>query len=286
MYNHENEPKPVPDDAQSHAAMDTSNNPEFFSYYEEQSSRPYVVERCRYLKDVLLSFYALQSNTHSVGKLNVLDVGCGAGTQSILWAEAGHAVYGVDVSAQLIEVARERMAKAGVAVEFKVGTATALPLPSAEMDICLMPELLEHVPDWKKTLEECARVLKPGGMLYVSTVNALCPLQEEFTLPLYSWYPGFVKRFCEKKSVTTHRHWVNYATYPAVNWFTTPSLSKELERMGFRCYDRFDIMNLTNKPSWLVFVIRHFILPFRLFRYFAYVLNKSTLIVAIKEHGG
>lgn len=265
------------------APVDVSNHPEFLSYYEEQSKRPHVAEQCRRLKDVLLRFYALHAGTAIPSSLNVIDVGCGAGTQSIVWAEAGHKVHGVDVSERLIGVAKERMEQAKVAVEFSVGVATSLPLPDAVMDVCLLPELLEHVPDWRKTLEECARVLKPGGMLYLSTTNALCPLQNEFLLPLYSWYPGFVKRICEEKARTTHRAWVNYATYPAINWFSHPGLGKVLGGMGFQCHDRFDIMDLSKKPKWLAWLMRNVVLKQRLFRHLAYLFTVATVIVAIKS---
>jgi 2-polyprenyl-3-methyl-5-hydroxy-6-metoxy-1,4-benzoquinol methylase len=55
------------------------------------------------------------------------------------------------------------------------------------MDVCLLPELLEHVADWQSCLNEAARVLRPGGLLYLSTTNVLCPRQQEFNLPLYSF---------------------------------------------------------------------------------------------------
>ena len=83
----------------------------------------------------------------------------------------------------------------------------------------MLPELLEHVADWQSVISEADRVLKPDGVLYLSTTNVLCPKQMEFELPLYSWYPGFVKRKVERLSVTSHPHLANHAKYPAVNWF-------------------------------------------------------------------
>ena len=152
--------------------------------------------------------------------LRVADIGCGAGTQSLLWAELGHSVFGLDVNAPLVEVAQRRAAERGLPVDFRVGTATALPLEDSSVDVCLLPELLEHVPDWEACLREAARSLDVGGLLYVSTTNVLCPVQSEFNLPLYSWYPSFVKRRYERLAVTTRPAIANYAKYPAVNWFT------------------------------------------------------------------
>jgi 2-polyprenyl-6-hydroxyphenyl methylase/3-demethylubiquinone-9 3-methyltransferase len=270
---------------QESPAVDSSNHPAFTTYYEEQSQKKDVIERFKHLKNVLFTFYTAHSPNPPAGILNIVDIGCGAGTQAIIWAEDGHHVTGVDVSEKLIEVGKERMAAAGVEVDFKVGTSSHLPLPDSHADICLLPELLEHVPDWLETLQECARILKPGGMVYLSTSNALCPLQGEYSLLLYSWYPGFVKRICERKAVTTHRHWVNYATYPAVNWFTNPGLSAVLSKLGFTCYDRFDIMDLSGKPIWVGWIINNMILRFRIIRFLSYLASTSTVVLAVKKGG-
>ena len=84
-------------------------------------------------------------------------------------------------------------------------------------------------------ISEADRVLKPDGVLYLSTTNVLCPKQMEFELPLYSWYPGFVKRKVERLSVTSHPHLANHAKYPAVNWFLYGGLTHHLEAMGYKC---------------------------------------------------
>ena len=51
-------------------------------------------------------------------------------------------------------------------------------------------------------------------------------------MPLYSWYPAFIKKWCEHKAVTTHPEWANHARYPAVNWFTYYELRDWLAMRG------------------------------------------------------
>lgn len=132
-------------------------------------------------------------------------------------------------------------------MEFINCSATATPIPTESLDICVIPELLEHVVEWRECLDEAGRIVRPGGLLYLSTTNALCPVQEEFTLPLYSWYPGFLKRRYERLAVTTRPELANYAKYPAVNWFTFYSLRKELVARGFsRFLDRLDMIEILN----------------------------------------
>ena len=193
----------------------------------------------------------------------------------------GHSVTGLDVNAPLVEVARRRAVERGLSVDFRVGTATALPLEDSSVDVCLMPELLEHVADWESCLREAARSLAVGGLLYVSTTNALCPIQSEFNLPLYSWYPGFVKRRYERLAVTTRPAIANYAKYPAVNWFTFYDLRDYLAPLGFYCLDRFDMINLDHvrAPLRMLVNIARSIGPAR---FFGHVLTPGTALFAIK----
>jgi 2-polyprenyl-6-hydroxyphenyl methylase/3-demethylubiquinone-9 3-methyltransferase len=137
------------------------------------------------------------------GPLTVADIGCGAGTLSMLWAEHGHRVFGIDINAQLIKLATERSRESDIKIDFQLGTATDLPWSDESMDVCLVPELLEHVQDWERCLDEFARVIKPGGVLFLTTTNKLCPRQQEFNLLMYSWYPAFIKRYFEKLAVST-----------------------------------------------------------------------------------
>ena len=214
--------------------------------------------------------------------LSVLDVGCGAGTQCFVYAELGHRVSGIDINQPLIEIAQKRAAATGSAGAFRVGSATALPFEDASFDVCLLNELLEHIPQWQACLDEATRVLKPGGILYVSTTNVICPVQQEFELPFYSWYPGFVKRRCETLARTSKPEWANYATYPAVNWFSYWRLKRYLGARGMTCLDRFDLMDAAHLPGPIkpaLFLVRKIALA----RMLAYVLVSGSIVYGIKQ---
>jgi SAM-dependent methyltransferase len=191
-------------------------------------------------------------------------------------------VSGLDVNEQLIELARERTAALDPVPNFVVGSATSLPWPNRSMDVCLLPELLEHVVDWQTVVHEAARVLKPGGFLYLSTTNKLCPIQDEFNIPGYSWYPGFLKYRYERLAVTSRPELVNHAKYPAVHWFTYFGLRGYLVPLGFRCMDRFDVMDRHGKGlrSRVVHIVICNIPPFR---FLAHVATPYTALVACKE---
>lgn len=271
---------------QSHresASFDHGSDPNFLAYYEEASLSEATLQRFRTIRDKSLALLATRGRNSE--HLRVADIGCGAGTQSLLWAELGHSVLGLDVNGPLVEVARQRAEQRGAQIDFRVGTATALPLRDSSIDVCLLPELLEHVADWESCLREAGRVVDTGGLLYLSTTNSLCPIQSEFNLPLYSWYPGFAKRHCERLAVTTRPSLANYAKYPAVNWFTFYGLRDYLAPLGFDCLDRFDMIDMRHLRAPLRSVVRaaRAMAPARLV---GHMLTPGTAIFAIKTKPG
>jgi 2-polyprenyl-3-methyl-5-hydroxy-6-metoxy-1,4-benzoquinol methylase len=260
-------------------AWDHATHPEFYEYYASQSQSDATLQRFRGTQSAVLR---VASGTGMGAQLEVADIGCGAGTQARLWAERGHRVFGLDVNEPLIELARKRTREAGLDIQFDVGSATALPWTDQSMDVCLLPDLLEHVADWQSCLTEAARILRPGGLLYLSTTNVLCPKQQEFNLPLYSWYPAPLKRYCERLAVTTHPEFVNHAKYPAVHWFSFYGLRDFLKPLGFpRCLDRFDLIDVTGKGPRARAAVR-FARAVPLLRFLGHVATPSTYLVAVK----
>jgi ubiquinone/menaquinone biosynthesis C-methylase UbiE len=215
--------------------VDTSSRDEFVAYYEQASLSAQTLQRYAQIQDLILRTMP----SISTANVDVVDIGCGAGTQAMMWAERGCRVRGLDVNERLISLARTRSAERRLDINYVTGTATDLPWADASSDVCILPELLEHVANWQRCLSEGSRILRPGGVMYLSTTNRLCPIQQEFNLPMYSWYPSALKRHCEKLAVTTRPELANHATYPAVNWFSYGDLSAHLAAMGFDCLDRF-----------------------------------------------
>ena len=258
---------------------DHSSHPDFYEYYAAESQSESTVRRFQGIQATVLRVAA---QTGMKSRLDVADIGCGAGTQCRLWAERGHRVHGVDVNEPLIRLAEKRALEHGLSIKFEVGSATALPWDDQTMDVCLVPELLEHVTDWESCLNEAARVLRSGGLLYLSTTNVLCPKQQEFSLPLYSWYPGPLKRYCERLAVTTHPALANYAKYPAVHWFSFYGLRDYLKPLGFDCLDRFDLIDPAGQGTVARTVIRA-LCAVPLLRFLGHLATPSTYLVAVKD---
>lgn len=264
-------------------SWDHTTHPDFYEYYANESLSETTVQRFRGIQAAVLR---VAEQTGMSAQLDVGDVGCGAGTQCRLWAELGHRVSGVDVNEPLIRLAKQRASDADLEITFEVGTATKLPWAEQSVDVCLVPELLEHVQDWQSCVNEAARVVRPGGLLFLSTTNVLCPKQQEFNLPGYSWYPTPLKRYCERLAVTSHPAIANYAKYPAVHWFSFYGLRNFLDPLGFRCLDRFDLMDVTSKGKIAGITIAS-LRRIPLLRFFGHVATPSTFLVAVKKvHSG
>lgn len=259
------------------AAWDTGTHEDFYRHYEKYSISPASLSRFKAIRDVILRAHASSGN--EVPSLDVLDIGCNAGAQARFWIEKGHRYCGIDINAPLVELARQRAAESDLPAKFEVGSGTRLPFPDGAFDVCIMPELLEHVAEWQACLDEAVRVLRPGGVLYLSTSNWLCPVQQEFNLPLYSWYPPFLKRYFEHRAVTDRPDLANYAKYPAVNWFSVYGLRAYLEPRGFACLDRFDLVDISDKgrAAQLILMMLRSLPPLRLL---GHMLTSYTVLVA------
>lgn len=252
---------------------------EFYAYYAARHDSPELVMRFQSLKDKVLAFLAQRPDNQT---RSVLDVGCGPGTQALLWAADGYQVAALDINGPLVERARERATEQGLTIDFQLGSATALPWPDQCVDICLVPELLEHVADWRTVLNEAVRVLKPGGLLFLSTTSSLCPYQEEFNLPCYAWYPGWLKRRYERLAVTTRPEIANFATYPAVNWFTPYSLGRELAARGVVAHDRFDTLDIGTN-SLAKKIIARLCRAVPPLRFIGHCFTPSTVLIGIRS---
>ncbi|MEY9969122.1 ubiquinone/menaquinone biosynthesis C-methylase UbiE [Streptacidiphilus sp. MAP12-16] len=97
--------------------------------------------------------------------VDLLDVGCGTGSLSLLLAESGHRVTGVDLSPRMIGQAREKLAGADLPARFLVGDAASPPTGSERFDVVLSRHLVWTLPDPEAALREWVGLLRPGGRL-------------------------------------------------------------------------------------------------------------------------
>lgn len=122
--------------------------------------------RDRAIREMTVDMARIQSGD------SILEVGCGTGEVTLAArARAGSSgrVCGIDPAPEMIDVARSKAMRAGVAIDFRVGVIEALAYPDASFDVVLSSLMMHHLPpDVKRQgLAEVRRVLKPGGHLFV-----------------------------------------------------------------------------------------------------------------------
>ncbi len=102
----------------------------------------------------------------------VLDVGCGGGLLAESLARAGADVTAIDLATSMIDTARMHALDSGLKIDYRVDSAESLLTAHAgKFDVVTCMEMLEHVPDPGATLAVLGRLAKPGGQLFISTIN-------------------------------------------------------------------------------------------------------------------
>ena len=128
--------------------------------------------RLTYIRDMAAANFGRDPRAHKpLDGLRVLDIGCGGGLLSEPMARMGAEVVGADASEKNIGIAKAHAAGSGVAVDYRAVTAEALHEAGETFDIVLNMEVVEHVADVEFFITTCASMVRPGGLMFVATIN-------------------------------------------------------------------------------------------------------------------
>jgi 2-polyprenyl-6-hydroxyphenyl methylase/3-demethylubiquinone-9 3-methyltransferase len=173
--------------------------------------------RMTFLRDALVGHFARTAGgLRPLEGLSVLDIGCGGGLVCEPLARLGARVTGIDPAAENIEAARRHAAGHELGIEYRVARVEDLVAEARLFDAVACLEVVEHVPDPGAFLKLCAGLVRPGGLMLLSTINrtlkayVLAILGAEYVL---RWLP-----------VGTHQ-WERFVT-PA-------ELQRHLQAAGF-----------------------------------------------------
>ena len=177
--------------------------------------------RLAYIRDHATARFARDPNGQKPLKgLRLLDIGCGGGLLSEPMARLGADVVAIDPSATNIATARLHAEEAGLAVDYRAATAEQVQAAGERFDVILNMEVIEHVVDPAGFVAVCGAMTKPGGLLFVATLNrtlksfAFAIIGAEYVL---GWLPR-----------GTH-HWEKF--------ITPEELTRYLEAAGLKSAD-------------------------------------------------
>ena len=190
--------------------------------------------RVGYVRDRIAAHFGRDgSKLDSLAGLRMLDIGCGGGILCEPLARLGATISGIDPGPDNIAAAQHHAAQTGLAIDYRSTTAEAMVESGETFDVVLAMEVVEHVADVGLFVALAAAMVKPGGLLFVATLNrtlksfALAIVGAEYVL---RWLPR-----------GTHR-W---------DKFVTPEeLKAAIERGGLRLIDQAGVVYNLFADSW------------------------------------
>lgn len=128
--------------------------------------------RLTYIKEKVCEHFSRESTErHPFKGLCFLDIGCGGGLLAEPMARLGAEMIGADASDINIEIAKIHAEQSGVNIDYRATTAEALQENGEQFDVVLNMEVVEHVSDVPLFMTACAQMVKPGGLMFVATIN-------------------------------------------------------------------------------------------------------------------
>ncbi|CAD7034505.1 bifunctional 2-polyprenyl-6-hydroxyphenol methylase/3-demethylubiquinol 3-O-methyltransferase UbiG [Pseudorhizobium endolithicum] len=128
--------------------------------------------RLTYIRDRVAENFGRDPKAHlPLSGLRILDIGCGGGLLAEPVARMGAAVVGADPSEKNIGIASTHADETGTSVDYRAVTAEQLAEAGELFDVVLNMEVVEHVADVDLFMRTCASMVKPGGLMFVATIN-------------------------------------------------------------------------------------------------------------------
>jgi 2-polyprenyl-6-hydroxyphenyl methylase/3-demethylubiquinone-9 3-methyltransferase len=182
--------------------------------------------RVGYIRDHVAEHFGRDpARLDSLAGLRILDIGCGGGVLSEPLARLGASVVGADPERSNIAVARHHAAQGGLPIDYRSTTAEALAAAGERFDVVLAMEVVEHVADVGLFVESAAAMVKPGGLMFVATLNrtikcfALAIVGAEYILG-----------------------WIPRGTHQWQKFVTPDELETAIERGGLRVIDETGVI--------------------------------------------
>ena len=166
--------------------------------------------RLAYIREQVLGHFGRDGTKRTPFEgLDFLDIGCGGGLLCEPMARLGANVTGADAAERNVRIATLHARQSGLTINYRATTAETLAAEGQQFDVVLNMEVVEHVDDVPLYLKSCADLVKPGGLMFVATINhtakafALAIVGAEYVL---KWLPKGThsyKKFLTPEEITS-----------------------------------------------------------------------------------
>lgn len=181
--------------------------------------------RTDYIRDRLIQYCGADAASPTpLRGLRIVDIGCGGGILSEAMARQGAVVHGIDVVEKNIRTARLHAEQAGLSIHYETACAEILAGRGEQYDAVLNMEVVEHVAELDMFMNACMRLVKPGGLMFIATINRT----------LTSWFGAILMAEYVLR-------WLPRGTHQWRRFPKPLELENILEQGGFRVLDRIGV---------------------------------------------
>jgi 2-polyprenyl-6-hydroxyphenyl methylase/3-demethylubiquinone-9 3-methyltransferase len=182
--------------------------------------------RLGYIRDRAAAHFGRDpARLDSLKDLRILDIGCGGGVLSEPLARLGATMVGADPVEENIAAAAHHAAQVGLTIDYRSTTAEALVEAGERFDVVLAMEVVEHVADVNLFIQAAADLVKPGGLLFMATLNRT---MKSFALAIVG--AEYILR------------WIPRGTHQWDKFITPDELELALEQTGMRVTDEAGVI--------------------------------------------
>ena len=190
--------------------------------------------RLAYIRQHILDNFSLDTKNVKIFKgLDIVDIGCGGGLLCEPMARLGANIVGIDAAKRNIEIAKIHAKEVGLKINYRAMSVEELAKGNKQFDIVLNMEVVEHVNNVPLYLKYCAKLVKPKGLMFISTINrtaksfALAIIGAEYIL-----------------------NWLPKGTHSYDKFITPEEISKMIERENMRIIDRSGVSYSLLNDEW------------------------------------
>lgn len=209
----------------------------------------------------------------SVDGRKVLEVGSGWGGICVEFAHAGSIVTGIEPDEEELQISKLLDQIEDTGIDFIHGYGENLPFVDNSFDIIICNSVIEHVANVSKVISEMVRVLKPGGVIYLNTINYLFPFEGHYKI----FFPPLFPKFLAKIYLRLRGRNPNFIKN--INYVTTFRIFSELkkfnvkiENFGFRNLEK---IRLLRGQSFFKKMLRKFLIITKLYPYIELFIVKN-----------